>query len=58
MIDKTIGPRACTDYSGVNAIKAFVANACPQTAQVPANAKKDDPRIIGVMTRRTPMVAA
>jgi prepilin-type processing-associated H-X9-DG protein/prepilin-type N-terminal cleavage/methylation domain-containing protein len=43
--------RAATDYSAVNAIKAFVANACPQSSSVPANASKDDPRIIGVMTR-------
>jgi prepilin-type N-terminal cleavage/methylation domain-containing protein/prepilin-type processing-associated H-X9-DG protein len=43
--------RAATDYSAVNAIKNFVANACPQSASVPANASKDDPRIIGVMTR-------
>jgi prepilin-type N-terminal cleavage/methylation domain-containing protein/prepilin-type processing-associated H-X9-DG protein len=43
--------RAATDYSGLNAIKNFVANGCPLTASVPANASKDDPRIIGVMTR-------
>jgi prepilin-type N-terminal cleavage/methylation domain-containing protein/prepilin-type processing-associated H-X9-DG protein len=43
--------RAATDYSGLNANKAFVANACPQTAGVSATASKDDPRIIGVMTR-------
>jgi prepilin-type N-terminal cleavage/methylation domain-containing protein/prepilin-type processing-associated H-X9-DG protein len=43
--------RASTDYSSVNAIKAFVANACPQTSSVPANASKDDPRIVGVITR-------
>ncbi|HLW65671.1 MAG TPA: DUF1559 domain-containing protein [Gemmataceae bacterium] len=43
--------RAATDYSGLNAIKAFVAHACPQSASVPANASKDDPRIVGVMTR-------
>jgi prepilin-type N-terminal cleavage/methylation domain-containing protein/prepilin-type processing-associated H-X9-DG protein len=43
--------RAATDYSGLNAIKNFVANACPLTASVPANASKDDPRIIGCMTR-------
>jgi prepilin-type N-terminal cleavage/methylation domain-containing protein/prepilin-type processing-associated H-X9-DG protein len=43
--------RAATDYSGLNAIKNFVANACPQTAAVPANASKDDSRIIGIMTR-------
>jgi prepilin-type N-terminal cleavage/methylation domain-containing protein/prepilin-type processing-associated H-X9-DG protein len=43
--------RAATDYSGLNAIKSFVANACPQTSSVAANASKDDPRIIGCMTR-------
>jgi prepilin-type N-terminal cleavage/methylation domain-containing protein/prepilin-type processing-associated H-X9-DG protein len=43
--------RAATDYSSLNAIKNFVANACPQTSSVPANASKDDPRIIGVLTR-------
>jgi prepilin-type N-terminal cleavage/methylation domain-containing protein/prepilin-type processing-associated H-X9-DG protein len=43
--------RAATDYSGLNAIKAFVANACPQSSSVAANASRDDPRIIGVMTR-------
>jgi prepilin-type processing-associated H-X9-DG protein/prepilin-type N-terminal cleavage/methylation domain-containing protein len=43
--------RAGTDYSALNAIKNFVAHACPQSSNVPANASKDDPRIIGVMTR-------
>jgi prepilin-type N-terminal cleavage/methylation domain-containing protein/prepilin-type processing-associated H-X9-DG protein len=47
----TPGPRACTDYRGINAIKAFVAAACPQSAAVGANASKDDPRIIGILTR-------
>jgi prepilin-type N-terminal cleavage/methylation domain-containing protein/prepilin-type processing-associated H-X9-DG protein len=46
----TLG-RATTDYSALNAIKNFVAHACPQTSSVPLNASKDDPRIIGVMTR-------
>src|SRR5579883_1807573 len=43
--------RAATDYSGLNAVKAFLANACPQSSAVSATASKDDPRIIGVMTR-------
>jgi prepilin-type N-terminal cleavage/methylation domain-containing protein/prepilin-type processing-associated H-X9-DG protein len=43
--------RAGTDYSGLNAIKVFVANACPQTASVSATASKDDPRVIGILTR-------
>jgi prepilin-type N-terminal cleavage/methylation domain-containing protein/prepilin-type processing-associated H-X9-DG protein len=43
--------RAATDYSGLNAIKNFVAHACPQTSSVPANASKDNPTIIGIMTR-------
>ncbi len=43
--------RAATDYSAVNAIKNFVAHACPATSKVPINANKDDPRIIGVLTR-------
>jgi prepilin-type N-terminal cleavage/methylation domain-containing protein/prepilin-type processing-associated H-X9-DG protein len=43
--------RAATDYSGLNAIKNFVAHACPQTASVAANASKDDSSIIGIMTR-------
>jgi prepilin-type N-terminal cleavage/methylation domain-containing protein/prepilin-type processing-associated H-X9-DG protein len=43
--------RAATDYSSVNAIKAFVANACPQSSTVPANANRDDARIVGVITR-------
>jgi prepilin-type N-terminal cleavage/methylation domain-containing protein/prepilin-type processing-associated H-X9-DG protein len=45
----TPGPRACTDYSGLNAIKNFVGNAC--NPSIPANTIKDDTRIIGVMTR-------
>jgi prepilin-type N-terminal cleavage/methylation domain-containing protein/prepilin-type processing-associated H-X9-DG protein len=43
--------RASTDYSSVNAIKNFLANACPQSSAVPASASKDDPRIVGVITR-------
>jgi prepilin-type N-terminal cleavage/methylation domain-containing protein/prepilin-type processing-associated H-X9-DG protein len=43
--------RAATDYSSLNAVKNFVANACPQSSSVPANASKDDPRIVGVLTR-------
>jgi prepilin-type N-terminal cleavage/methylation domain-containing protein/prepilin-type processing-associated H-X9-DG protein len=43
--------RASTDYSSLNAIKAFVAAACPQSSAVPANASKDDPRIVGIITR-------
>jgi prepilin-type processing-associated H-X9-DG protein len=43
--------RAATDYSGVNAIKTFVAAACPQSSSVSASASKDDPRVIGVLTR-------
>jgi prepilin-type N-terminal cleavage/methylation domain-containing protein/prepilin-type processing-associated H-X9-DG protein len=43
--------RATTDYSGVNAIKDFVAHACPQTQFVAANASKDTSAIIGILTR-------
>lgn len=43
--------RAGTDYSAVNAIKPFLAAFCPQSNSVPSSASKDDPRIIGVMTR-------
>lgn len=45
----TPGPRAATDYSAVNAIKNFVANAF--NPNIPANTSKDNPAIIGVMTR-------
>jgi prepilin-type N-terminal cleavage/methylation domain-containing protein/prepilin-type processing-associated H-X9-DG protein len=45
----TPGPRAATDYSSVNAIKNFVANWCNPT--IPANASKNDPRIIGCLIR-------
>jgi prepilin-type N-terminal cleavage/methylation domain-containing protein/prepilin-type processing-associated H-X9-DG protein len=47
----TPGPRAATDYSSINAVKSFLANACPQSSSVPANASKDDPRIVGILTR-------
>jgi prepilin-type N-terminal cleavage/methylation domain-containing protein len=43
--------RACTDYRGVNALKNYIANSCPQSSGVAANASKDDPRIVGIMTR-------
>jgi prepilin-type N-terminal cleavage/methylation domain-containing protein/prepilin-type processing-associated H-X9-DG protein len=47
--NKTTSPRAATDYSSLNAIKAFVALNC--TGYVAAN--KNDPGIIGVLTRNT-----
>jgi prepilin-type N-terminal cleavage/methylation domain-containing protein/prepilin-type processing-associated H-X9-DG protein len=45
--NKTTAPRASTDYSSINAIKAFVAQHC--TNYIAAN--KNDPGIIGALTR-------
>jgi prepilin-type N-terminal cleavage/methylation domain-containing protein/prepilin-type processing-associated H-X9-DG protein len=53
-------PRGCTDYSSINAVKAYVAvvvNPTQFTAAEIANSalvNKDDPRIIGALERNLP----
>jgi prepilin-type N-terminal cleavage/methylation domain-containing protein/prepilin-type processing-associated H-X9-DG protein len=49
----TTGPRACTDYSSVNAIKTFVYAGCFPT-NLPAPTNKNDPRVVGAITRINP----
>jgi prepilin-type N-terminal cleavage/methylation domain-containing protein/prepilin-type processing-associated H-X9-DG protein len=48
--------RAATDYRAINAVKPFVAQACFPNSFTPGTAacnalSKDDPRIIGILTR-------
>ena len=50
----TTGPRAATDYRAINAVKAWVAQACfPNNfvGQTCATISKDSLQIIGIMTR-------
>jgi prepilin-type N-terminal cleavage/methylation domain-containing protein/prepilin-type processing-associated H-X9-DG protein len=48
-------PRACTDYSAVNAIKSGIPQTC---FGVPAGTPNTDPRVIGVMNAVAPSTIA